>query len=251
MGGYAQFCIRTLIGWLKTIASQMWVLFSGQNSGGLLGWVSNHWKVICIGLCVVGTLADLTVYIFRWEPIKVWKSYFRRRKNKNHVTWTDESELSDTYQDYSHETDYPEDHPYHKEYQPQPFQNNCNTNIAPAETYKQPPAAESMSQPENAVFLSRETYSEPDYRAMYRRPESQSTQTDAGSPVFEEDSRSMTEINVEKVRGPRRRRIRVNDLFSDPEDSTVHYEAPQPVIDQNEAYHAPVYPRNWKANGES
>ena len=130
MGGYAQFCIRTLIGWLKTIASQMWVLFSGQNSGGLLGWVSNHWKVICIGLCVVGTLADLTVYIFRWEPIKVWKSYFRRRKNKNHVTWTDESELIDTYQDYSHETDYPEDHPYHKEYQPQPFQNKRNTNIS-------------------------------------------------------------------------------------------------------------------------
>jgi hypothetical protein len=31
----------------------------------------------------------------------------------------------------------------------------------------------------------------------------------------------------------------------------IHFDPPKPVIDQSEAYHTPVYPRNWKENGES
>ena len=44
----------------------------------------------------------------------------------------------------------------------------------------------------------------------------------------------------------RRRRINVSELFSDPEEDLRPFDAPQNVINSQQAYHEPVYPRGWK-----
>ena len=52
---------------------------------------------------------------------------------------------------------------------------------------------------------------------------------------------------LEQAIKPARRRNRLTHLFND-EDET-YYDAPQSLIDRNDAYHQPVYPRRWN-NGD-
>ncbi len=49
----------------------------------------------------------------------------------------------------------------------------------------------------------------------------------------------------------RRRRIRVSGLFGGEEENPFYFrENHQPLIDQKEAYHEPVYPKNWRKSEE-
>ena len=85
------------------------------------------------------------------------------------------------------------------------------------------------------------------YDSPYRRPAPAALNAEDEN----QDAGGNTQKNVEKVMGPRRRRIRVQELFGDAGEGNSQYEAPKPVIDRNEAYYSPVYPRNWKENGDN
>ena len=43
-----------------------------------------------------------------------------------------------------------------------------------------------------------------------------------------------------------RRRIRISEFFSDQAEDYRHTREPQELIDANEAYHKPVYPKRWR-----
>ena len=217
MGGYAKFCIESLFGWLKTVVQQVWTLMSNPKGNNSISWIGENWKTILLVICAAGAAADLLVYLFRWEPIKVWKSYFRRKKQHSRSAWYsgDDGEAYDEYGYPTDETAY-----YGSE------DAGC--------------AADPDSIPDT-YMQAEEPYPE-DYPAENRPAETY---------YYDEDPRSFTERNLEKVVGPRRRKFRVNELFRDTDEGSGYYEAPQPVIDQTEAYHAPVFPRNWKENGDS
>lgn len=248
MGGYALGCIKIMIGWIRSLAEQMWSVFSTQpgKQDNLMTWAGEHWKEIVLALCLFGLAADLTVYLFRWEPIKVWKSYFRRKKNRNRIARPDGNEPRAYYEDEDAVDIHPEGVPY--------FASNRLQHIPDyPEQYAEDDGWDPETEPEQVIAQAQDVpgvrqplYSAPnmpapaEYQAMYRRPETREN----------DDRRSMTERNVEKVIGPRRKKFRMNELFSDSEENNVRYEAPQPVIDQTEAYNAPVYPRNWKESGD-
>lgn len=265
MGGYAQFCIRLMIGWLGSVVSQIWSFFSGGGNSSILAWAGNNWKFILLVICAVGALADLAVYFFRWEPYKVWKSYFRNRKKKKHTPWPAEAgalyygydmpeeETGDFHADSENHPaermDYPGytmTNPYDlpdtgaELYSSDPYGTGADPDMNPADN---PQPETPSNQP---LYIAPNSPIPPEYRQMYSRPISPDRNYTAGKP----DGKSLTERNLEKVIGPRRKRIRVSQLLSDPEETAIHYEAPQPVIDRREAYHAPVYPKNWKENGE-
>ena len=248
MGGFAQTCIRILTGWVESLISQIWAISSDPKGSNLVTWIGENWKGIFLALCVAGAAIDLVVYLFRWEPVRVWKSYFRRRKNRNRVNWPAAQE----YAAYD-EDDIPEppqeQGPYFARNREQPVP---DVPYIPEDPYL--PEDETEPQPQTApvagpVYAAPGVQTPPAYQDAYRRPEQQAVPPAAGQSLPE--GGSMTERNLEKVIGPRRRRIRMNELFGDPGEAVGQYEAPQPVIDQNEAYHAPVYPRNWKENGDA
>jgi len=58
-----------------------------------------------------------------------------------------------------------------------------------------------------------------------------------------EDYAFSSRERLEKAIKPARRRNRLTHLFND-EDET-YYDAPQSLIDRNNAYHRPVYPQRW------
>ena len=241
MGGYAEFCIKNLFGWLKSFAQQIWTIFSNQRGNNLLSWIGENWKGVFLILCVAGAVIDLLVYLFRWEPIKVWKSYFRRKKSHGRPTWEDET---DSY-GYSYTEGESDAAPYYADDQAESLP-EAQCMYIPNEEYELYP--EPVTSSAGPVYTAPNMPTPPEYQAMYRRPET--GVRPAAYAGNEPDPRSMTERNLERVIGPRRKKHHVNELFRDTDEGAGHYEAPQPVIDQTEAYRAPVFPRNWNDNGE-
>ena len=246
MGGYAKFCIESMFGWLKTIVQQIWTISYDPGSSNPLSWIGENWKWVLLAVCFAGAIADLLVYLFRWEPIKVWKSYLKRRRNRYHPNRSAKFREN--------------------EFGGYPYPDTEAERISaaggePMNTEEEMPEPELPEQPEylypeeprnrmpgTPVFSAPNTPTPPEYQAMYRRPQ-QTAQNGMNEADYSFPG-SVTERNLEKVIRPRRKKIRINELFRDSEDKAGIYDAPQPVIDQNEAYHAPVFPRNWKDNGE-
>lgn len=76
----------------------------------------------------------------------------------------------------------------------------------------------------------------------YRRPEPKTEKEPiVRQPEIREDMERQNPVTV-----GRRRRLRITDLFTDPEEELRQLEAPQNVIDSSKAYREPVYPRGWK-----
>ena len=76
MNGFATGVLSALLSWVRGIASQLWALWYAPD--GLGGWLTANWKALVIVLLIIGTAADITVYLLRWRPIEVWRSFFRR-----------------------------------------------------------------------------------------------------------------------------------------------------------------------------
>ena len=72
--------IPVFLGWVRSLLSWVWSALTGGGSGGLLGWLARHWVPVVIVLCLLGALIDLAVYLLRWRPDVVLRSFARRLK---------------------------------------------------------------------------------------------------------------------------------------------------------------------------
>ncbi len=85
MNGYLTSALSAMLGWVRGIASSIWQMIAGENTGSLLRYIADHWKGILLTICIMGVAADFAVYLFRWQPYKVWGSFIRRvREGKRH-----------------------------------------------------------------------------------------------------------------------------------------------------------------------
>ena len=80
MSGFANTVFTLMIGWFRTVVSLIWSGLTDKNGGNLFTWIGNHWIVIALILFAVGTVVDLSVYLFRWRPLDVIRSYFDRKR---------------------------------------------------------------------------------------------------------------------------------------------------------------------------
>ena len=71
-----------LLGWVRGLAASLWGAVTGGTAGALLGWLSANWLPLTVLLCLFGLLADLLVYLLRWQPYKVIQSFFRRQRQR-------------------------------------------------------------------------------------------------------------------------------------------------------------------------
>ena len=246
MDSLANGLYKILLGWLQTVASAVWSAFTSENGNSFLNWIGRNWIVLAGVLCVIGLAADLCVYILRWKPFKVWKSFFARREQAAADTDEDRPEAGMPRNGYFAP----------RETMKQTEVRNINR---PAETgnpdfsrWEDEPE-EKASPPEPRVtdqtVVTKAGYVIPE-DSPYRRP-SEQRRPAAPDPEEYRPARQETEEADEPqpVVPRRRRRLNVGSLFSDPEEELYPFDAPQNVIDRNKAYHEQVYPRGWK-NGE-
>ena len=94
MGSFANMLFSILLGWLQPLIASIWsALFSAGGNRSFLQWIGQNWKGIALTLCLIGCIADLLVYMFRWQPYKVWKNSLK----KDESDATEENDPQDVY----------------------------------------------------------------------------------------------------------------------------------------------------------
>ena len=86
MGSFANTLFTIMLGWLQTAAASIWAAFTSENGSTFFQWIGRNWIILAIVLCGIGLIVDLGIYLLRWRPIQVWKSYFNRLRHRDEET---------------------------------------------------------------------------------------------------------------------------------------------------------------------
>ena len=236
MGSFANTLFTLLLGWLQGIVSALWSAFTNENGQSLVTWIGRHWLLIAGILCVIGLTADLCVYVFRWKPFRVWRSFFAGKQDPEEQR-----------EDENARTEIPDHHTGRERdrkiiRQEEPDLSKWKRN----EVQKK--------DAEYSQMMTKAGYSVP-ADSPYRRPAGQSPDPAGDDLKSRPETESAPETNEDSgpvsVKSKRRRRISVNELFADPEEELREIDAPQDLFDRKKAYHEPVYPRNWKKSEDN
>ena len=251
MGSFASGMFSAMLGWIRGAIAYLWNAAATPEGGGLLKWMADNWLPLTLILCGAGMVIDLVVYLLRWQPYKVWASFFRRlghraereeapqpqprparQRRTVHRQWL--------YADGTARTEavVREVHP---EEDPAPWQN-----VVPAVTEQE---------------LTRE-----EYMRQYARPEEQTTSA-ATAPGLEDYPQpttpvtpvtpAMPQVTFQETPEPvarSRRAVRQStkaafqQLFAshDDDELDLRYKPAQPAVDKEQAYNKPYYPPQWK-----
>ena len=104
MSSFLKVLFQFFLGWTRSLSVQIWNEINHPNGDHLLSWIASNWILLAAVLCAAGLIIDLVVYLFRWQPYRVWRRFFstlslnrQRRKtdlNKQSADRTDEEETS-------------------------------------------------------------------------------------------------------------------------------------------------------------
>ena len=244
MGSFANSLFKFMLGWVQGAVSAVWSAFTNENGDSLFSWIGKHWIMLALILCVIGLAADLCVYIFRWKPFKVWKSFFSRDREDTDAS--PEPEKAERPGQASR----PVQRPAHQ----------VQASVPRTEYSQEPDLTQWETKTEQVTQEETETAAVPDMitnagyivpaDSPYRRPADQNS----AAGIREQEDRIITDRTERPEPAPvvtgRRRRLKVSELFTDPEEELRQFDAPQHVIDSRKAYRDPVYPRGWKKSEE-
>ena len=78
MNTFANSLFSVLFGWARGLIQQIWnAALSGQFSA-FLTWLGDHWLAVVFGLILGCTVMDYLIWLIRWRPYLLWRSFFRR-----------------------------------------------------------------------------------------------------------------------------------------------------------------------------
>lgn len=92
VGSFADSMWHFLLGWMQGAANTLWDVLTREYEGGLLAWMAENWLPLVVLLCAAGMAVDWVIYIIRWRPFEVWRSFFRRML-RGHDEWQSRSRL--------------------------------------------------------------------------------------------------------------------------------------------------------------
>ncbi len=233
MGSLANSLFQFFLGWIRILFSSLWESVTTPSRSSLLGWIGDHWLVLLIGVCVVGTVTDLVVYLFRWRPFRVWASFLRRIRKRREERKTAQPETEVLSEEAYEASDVSE-----VSFR-QTLIRDENEEIMLPEAEEEPKAW-TWEEPESGRKNPAVTEKEPGVQTAYAM----------GERLPEAGENPGVTARFEQAIRPRRRRARMKDLFNE-EGTEPEYTAPQELIDRREAYHSPVYPRSWKGNNNT
>ena len=240
MGSFANTLFRIMLGWLQGAVSSIWSAFTTENGASFLNWIGRNWILIAGILCLIGLAADLAVYLVRWKPYKVWKSFFTHRQEDETETKSESpvpERAEAAFEPVVQKKDFPTAASSRKvtEREEEP-------DLSYWKQEEEQERQRKEYQAEEPAMVTKSGYVVP-VNSPYRRP----ADTGKIKPAVQEEEQALAEQEAKSPAvSQRRRRIRVSELFSDPEEEIQEFDAPQHVIDARTAYHEPVYPRGWK-----
>ena len=74
--------ISLILFWVRYAVNGLYTVLTSPTSGGVFEWIAEHWKVLALILCALGLAVDVIVYLIRWQPYRVWVSFFRRLSDR-------------------------------------------------------------------------------------------------------------------------------------------------------------------------
>ena len=249
MGSFANSLFKVMLGWLQTAVSAVWSAFTSENGSSVFNWIGRHWILLAGILCAIGLVTDLCVYIFRWKPYKVWKSFFTGSRNtdfrqpntKQKPTGFQKAKTGD-----SGQINRPAAEPAVHVRQDIPEESDFSR----WETSDAEDANDEIVQPEEKpATITNAGYIVP-ADSPYRRPAEEGIRTEETEQSDYYSPRAERKEPT-PIAPRRRKRINVSELFTDPEEELRQFDAPQHVIDSRKAYRDPVYPRGWKKNEDN
>jgi len=241
MGSFANTLFTIMLGWIQAAASAIWSAFTTENGGSFLQWIGRNWIILAAILCVIGMVIDFGIYLLRWRPVRVWKSFFRRLRHGKEENEEPEQALETPaaatagrlFRNEEEPAQRSDSLPLTAEAAPEDFSRWAQEEPEPA---AEPEAVQKRP------IITGAGYTVP-ADSPYRRPAAEAP----AETLAEEQPAVGPEIRPEiMTQRKRRRRLIVGDLFADPEEELYQYERPQQLIDKDKAYRQPVYPRNWK-----
>lgn len=243
MGSFANSLFKIMLGWLQTAISAVWSAFTSENGSPFFNWIAQHWILLAGILCVIGLAADLCVYICRWKPYKVWKSFLSGAQR------TDKHQLGGNPKTMEGEgnpiSGYAVESPALGK-----IKNTDDTDLSRWETGSSEKTAQKAEQPEEMPdIITNAGYIVP-ADSPYRRPaveKKQTSETENEDSSFSKEARK----NPATIAPRKRRRINVSELFTDPEEELHRIDMPQQVINSRKAYRNPVYPSGWKKSEDN
>ena len=251
MGSFANSLFKIMLGWLQTAVSAVWSAFTSENGSSVFNWIGQHWILAAGILCTVGLLTDFCVYLFRWKPYKVWKSFFAGNKQTD-FQQTDAGPKSCAHTKSTSGDGGQNNEPYAETAARIRKDIPDESDLSRWETGSTGEALLKNDQPEELpATVTNAGYIVP-ADSPYRRPSEEITRP------AETEEKDYYPLSPERkdpapIAPRRRKRINVSELFTDPEEDLRQFDAPQHVIDSRKAYREPVYPRGWKKsedNGE-
>ena len=219
MGSFANALFSMMLGWLQGLISMIWSAVTAKEGESFFQYIGNNWIAIAVILCVTGLIADFAVYFFRWTPYKVWRTFWRHLKGEGKEAGPAEPQKEATEPVYAFQNSREKDPDYIRKWKnPEPEYRESDETDELSRWRSAEPETEEPAVPAEIT------------KAGYTVP--------ADSPYRKPGDRN------------RRRRLRINLLGDSEEDSGIHYYSPRPMMDQKEAYHAPVYPEKWEGSRE-
>lgn len=85
MGSFANTLFSVLLGWVQTAAAWLWGLVTNADVSAWLRWLLDNWLPLALLLCIGGMMIDFIVYLLRWQPYRVWRSFLHRLTAKDEL----------------------------------------------------------------------------------------------------------------------------------------------------------------------
>ncbi|MDD4080531.1 MAG: hypothetical protein PHP02_03830 [Eubacteriales bacterium] len=262
-----------LLGWTRGLFNSLWNLVTNHSSG-ISGFLERFWLPIILIILLAGTVADYLVWIIRWRPYYVWRGWFLRRDRKKRLEATqsymnnlDQAPLDLDYgpfEDASFSPFFPQDgaesflaensNPYEYQYQqpympPEAWQDPAAVfSPAPGHDYAEPEPDHSLP---SAAWTAGEPAIEPQTNwqeedfpyTPYESVESHEApmEAPAETPVSRRRRRTLTK----RQRQPGLFQTLRETLLDPTDPGEPLHSLPSP-ISQEEAYHEPYYPANYR-----
>ena len=96
MGSFSNTVFSILLGWLQILVSMIWSALTATDGHSFLQLIGDHWIFIAAVLCIIGLAADFAVYLFRWQPYKVSKTFFNHLRNSKKAKQSTDEKAEET-----------------------------------------------------------------------------------------------------------------------------------------------------------
>lgn len=207
--------LKIMLGWVQNVAYTVYAAIATGRVTGVLGFVSHHWVTLLIVFSVLGVVIDFLVYLFRWRPYLVWKSFYRRLRYGKTRPVSFPQPMPESQQEYLVHYVHPEDDVY------------------------EVPAGALARDPETLI------YEQPTTDIVYEYELEADDTSDQGQDL----DRTAQPVSVRARRANRKySHIRLPLLLQneDEDEPRIRYRAPKVNQQQKESFGEPYIPPQWK-----